>query len=91
MNKSCASCFYMKQYKGFGKPFNVCELSNRVLGRDIGSTCEYYNKNLSSEKMCYSCKHFLGGTDWGLSCAKQYLKIVHGLDDACDLYEAKER
>lgn len=50
MNKSCTSCFYMKQYKGFGKPFNVCELSNRVLGRNIGSTCEYYNKNLSSEK-----------------------------------------
>lgn len=50
MNKSCASCFYMKQHKGFGKPFNLCELSNRVLGRDIGSTCEYYNKNLSSEK-----------------------------------------
>lgn len=50
MNKSCTSCFYMKQHKGFGKPFNLCELSNRVLGRDIGSTCEYYNKNLSSEK-----------------------------------------
>lgn len=90
MNKSCASCFYMKQNKGFGRPFCFCELTNHVLVRDVGSTCEYYNKDMSSEKMCYSCKHFLGGTDWGLSCAKQYNVIVCGLDRACDLYEAKE-
>lgn len=89
MNKSCASCFYMKQHKGFGKPFNVCELSNRVLGRDIGSTCEYYNK-ICLLKNVLQLQAFLGGTDWGLSCAKQYNVIVRGLDKACDLYEAKE-
>lgn len=80
----------MQQYKGFGKPFSCCELTNEVLVLNKASTCKHYNRYLSNEKICYSCKHFLGGTDWGLSCAKQYNVIVCGLDKACDLYEAKE-
>lgn len=40
--------------------------------------------------ICYNCKHWLGGGDWGLSCRKNYyLSSTNGFREACEEFERK--
>ena len=88
---SCSDCMYAYPANSSGNGvINVCRRTRRVLCKNLAPHCEYYNNSVCDSDVCYKCKHYLGGNDWGLSCAKQYNVIVHSLDDACDLYEAKE-
>ena len=47
------------------------------------------NKDLSNEPICYNCKHYLGGGDWGLSCAKHYHVLTEALHEICEDFEKK--
>ena len=46
-------------------------------------------KDLSNNNICLNCKHYLGGGDWGLSCGKDYYKLVNALDKSCDEIERR--
>lgn len=37
--------------------------------------------------ICFHLLNFLGGGDWGLSCAKDYYTITEPLDKICDKSE----
>lgn len=40
--------------------------------------------------ICFNCKYWLGGGDWGLSCEKDYHNCsTNGFDEACELFERK--
>ena len=69
-----------------------CRLTNICLKKDVEnveSKCEYFNNNMSEYDICLNCKHYLGGGDWGLSCGKDYYKLVNALDKSCDEIERK--
>jgi len=78
----CKDCRYYNGEVSIGK-FNAhsCRLTNIIL---LGTGCDLKNKNISKEKICYNCKYFLGGNDWGLSCGKNYYKLVGAFDESCE-------
>ena len=49
--------------------------------------CEYHNKDLSKERICLNCKKFIGGSDWGLSCAQNYHTLTQPLNPACEHFD----
>ena len=51
--------------------------------------CPYHNKDLSQEKICMNCDHYLGGGDWGLACAADYHKLPNALSVACEKFKNK--
>lgn len=55
-------------------------------------SCTYIADDTEVENMsiCYNCKYWLGGGDWGLSCQKDYYNCsANGFDEACDKFERK--
>jgi len=52
--------------------------------------CAYFNKDVSQEKICLNCEHYLGGGDWGLSCGKNYGFIVDSTTKACGKFEKRK-
>lgn len=68
-------------------PHDVC---------DITHICNPKSCNLASDEevksmdICYNCKYWYGGGDWGLSCEKNYYNCsANGFDKACDQFERK--
>ena len=41
-------------------------------------------EDMSEEDICFNCKHFIGGGDWGLACAKHYHRLPRALDKMCE-------
>lgn len=55
-------------------------------------SCDYIVSDAEVEDMdiCFNCKYWLGGGDWGLSCQKNYYNCsTNGFDEACELFERK--
>lgn len=52
--------------------------------------CEYHNRDMSKERICMNCEHFLGGGDWGLACKDDYYKLPSALTPACDNFKPRE-
>ena len=61
-----------------------CELTNTIMVSKSAETCKLYNRDISDQLVCFNCKHFLGGSDWGLACSKHYHMLPHALDDMCE-------
>ena len=41
-------------------------------------------------KICYNCKHWIGGGDWGLSCKKDYYNCsTNGFNEGCKDFERR--
>ena len=88
--QNCKDCL---NHRDIGGEYPLrCQLTNVLLRQDgsSGKTCNYYNVDVSHMPVCINCKHFLGGGDWGLSCAKDYYTIAEPLDKICDKFERKE-
>jgi hypothetical protein len=51
--------------------------------------CEYHNKDISREKICLNCEHYLGGGDWGLACKADYYKLPGPTSEACAKFKRK--
>ena len=68
-----------------------CELTNKIFTKDDvrKNGCKYHNVDLSQEKICFNCKCFLGGSDWGLACAKHYHRLPNALSKACEEFDSK--
>lgn len=46
------------------------------------------DKEVENMNICYNCKHWIGGGDWGLSCRKDYyIASTNGFDEACEKFE----
>lgn len=92
--KSCKKCCYITEIVNHTNPkqnYNICTLSRIVLLTDYAKNCDYYNLDLSNEKICMNCKHWIGGGDWGLSCSKDYYNTSsNGLGKACEKFERKD-
>ena len=85
---SCKGCrYYQGKIEILNKTFHRCALSKTVVN---GEKCPLYNEDLSNMKICYNCKHYLGGSDWGLSCAKHYHVLTEALHEVCEDFSRKD-
>lgn len=85
--KKCEQCRHFNGTTEVGnKTAYMCKLTNHLLK---GNGCELFNQDLSNEKICYNCSNYLGGNDWGLSCAKEYMRLTKALHEACKDFEKR--
>ena len=93
--KDCSKCCHVKKTTNhIGNVIRheeICTLCRKILFKNCVEDCNYYNLDLSNEKICMNCKHFLGGGDWGLSCMKDYYKLPNKLSKACVEFERKDK
>lgn len=78
----CRKCGYYNTFKRLCKITNVCNMTS----------CDYlsYGEKVEDMDICYNCEHWIGGGDWGLSCAKNYFNCSHnGFDKACEQFKRK--
>lgn len=85
---TCRDChYYQGKIEILTKTFHSCALSKAVVN---GEKCPLYNVDLSNAKICYNCKSYLGGFDWGLSCAKHYHVLTEALHEGCEDFYRKD-
>ena len=83
-------CMHFRESIKIGdKVCTICELTNTILKEKCYLECELYNLDLSDREICFNCKHFLGGNDWGLSCAREYHRLTEALSPMCEEAEVK--
>lgn len=93
--RSCENCSNLSQRLGEeNSMFKGCFMCNldRVIHSRTGKdalNCDYFNKDMTNEPICYNCEHYLGGGDWGLSCANDYYKLVEATSKICDNFKKK--
>ena len=81
---NCKDCKY-HFYEG---QLSVCKIANR--GNIKSCTFITDDEEVESMKICYNCKHWIGGGDWGLSCRKNYYNCSsNGFDKACEQFEER--
>ena len=71
-----------EEYKGYS-----CSITHRLGTK----SCNINNDNeVEDMDICYNCKHWLGGGDWGLSCRKNYyMATTDGFNEVCEQFERK--
>ena len=84
----CDSCHYLI---GNYEKYVTCVLTSVLIKPDVkDGECEFYNRDLSDEKICFNCKYFLGNAgDWGLCCSKHYYKLPTALSEICDDFKIR--
>ena len=85
---TCKDCrYYQGKIEILTKTYHSCALTRMVVN---GEKCPLYNVDLSNSDICYNCKHYLGGNDWGLSCAKHYNRLTEALHEVCEDFSRKD-
>lgn len=88
--KDCKNCCYRgPEVQVFGRTVHVCSLTHIVLLVNQALDCEFYNRNLEEEDVCYNCSYFMGGGDWGLACSKHYNRLPNATSRICDDFARK--
>lgn len=83
--RKCKDCKYS------GGDF--CELTHLCISpnKEHNKCPYYYNANFLTNDICYNCKYYGGGNDWGLFCSHK--EMYHHLgkfnDPPCKYYEKK--
>lgn len=92
MENTCDTCKYCQKgempTKNGTYSYTMCSLTSVLM--KLNGSCEYCNKDLSQENICYNCKHYGGGHDWGLFCSKHYNHLGMFNDEPCDDFEKKD-
>lgn len=91
----CRDCQYAKigswQVKAGTVEVCCCGLTRVCTQPDIENDCNCFNRDLSEYDICYNCKYYIGGGDWGLFCSHK--DMYHHLgkfdDEPCERYEKK--
>lgn len=90
----CDKCKYLIDNANTVSQFNMvkclrvraCKIKSIVCPEgchDIESDDDIENMNI-----CYNCKYWMGGGDFGLSCRKDYYNCsANGFDKACEKFE----
>lgn len=77
----CKECKHYNAYK------EVCKVTHKC----HTISCNLENDNIKDMKICYNCKHWVGGGDWGLSCKKDYYNCsTNGFDKGCKDFERRK-
>lgn len=88
----CENCIHSESSVFTHNGFNyvVCTLTREVMKTDV--VCNCYNRDLSEYDICYNCKYYIGGGDWGLFCSHKdmYHHLGKFFDEPCKRYEKKE-
>ena len=84
----CKDCQYFQTYKD---SIGTCTLTRYVVKDDKDHDCNCYNRDLSGYDICYNCKYYIGGGDWGLFCSHNdmYHHLGKFSDEPCKRYEKK--
>ncbi len=86
----CKDCKYKQTYVDLkGIEFNVCSITN--IGYIV--SCRLKNDELVKDMdICFNCKYWIGGGDWGLSCQKNYYNCSNnGFDKTCEEFCRKDK
>ena len=68
-----------------------CRITNRNVGVLIKGCSLDTDKQVKDMSICFTCRYWIGGGDWGISCAKNYYYANNnGFHEACELYEKKD-
>lgn len=93
----CDTCMNKKSESNqmfFGRMVRIvrCKIFHSTLfnALKLHTECDYYNVDVSQMEICLNCEHYLGGGDWGLSCAKEYHRLVGPTDEACGDFSFKK-
>ena len=77
----CSNC----KFNNSDTLYSSCNITHLVNPK--GCTYEYS----PTKKICYNCKHWIGGGDFGLTCAKYYYKAyTNGFTSACNDFELRD-
>lgn len=84
----CAECKYKRED-------TYCDISHSIFhnpfGKKIVGCSIESDDDVSKMNICYNCKHWIGGGDWGLSCRKDYyVATSNGFREACKKFERKK-
>ena len=81
----CKDCKYAEgsNYKIQNIDCCTCSLTRRVMNANAESECNCFNRDLSGYDICYNCKYYGGGGDWGLFCFHK--DMYHHLGKFCDV------
>lgn len=82
---NCKDCKY-KYKTADGDTF--CEITHLLYTK----SCNYIDNDsqVVAMNICYNCKHWIGGGDWGLSCRKDYYNTsTNGFREVCEHFERK--
>lgn len=87
----CKDCMYAVSLAFTSGAFNYacCTLTRRIVNPETEVRCNCFNRDLSEYNICYNCKYYIGGGDWGLFCEKHYHHLGKFNDDPCKDYEKK--
>lgn len=92
----CKDCRYSSDdvYEIAGEKCCTCSLTRRVMYvyKESEVECSCYNRDLSEYDICYNCKYYIGGGDWGLFCSHKdkYHHLGKFSDEPCRYYARKE-
>lgn len=81
----CKDCKY-KYKTADGDTF--CEITHLLYTK----SCDYIDNDsqVVAMNICYNCKHWIGGGDWGLSCRKDYYNTsTNGFREVCEHFERR--
>lgn len=81
----CIDCKYYHSYK---ENIGTCTLTRLVVNSNKDHNCHCWNRDLSEYDICYNCKHYIGGGDWGLFCSHKdmYHHLGKFNDRACERF-----
>ena len=85
----CRDCHYCQMYK---ESIGTCTLTRIVLNADKDhDDCQCFNRDLSGYAICYNCKYYIGGGDWGMFCSHKdmYHHLGKFSDEPCGRYERR--
>ena len=78
---NCSNCEFNRKCSNY----YICNITHLVNPK--GCTYEYS----TTKKICYNCKSWIGGGDFGLTCRKYYHKAyTNGFTSACDDFELRD-
>jgi hypothetical protein len=65
-----------------------CSITRQMVKPDIDADCKCFNLDLSNYDICYNCKYYVGGGDWGLFCSHKdkYHHLGKFTDEPCSEY-----
>lgn len=80
----CKNC----KYNTTNRLYRTCAVGHWV--NAISCTLKS-DEDVPKLNICYNCKHWIGGGDWGLSCAVDYYNCNNnGFKTACEKFEVKK-
>lgn len=88
----CKECKYHNisnfDFNGNTYIIQSCKITNASNSK----SCTYIKNDSEVKEMniCYNCKYWIGGGDWGLSCRKNYYNCnSNGFEKACEQFDRK--